>query len=104
MLPEADTFVRNLPFKALDKMAYNIKLVAAGAADTEIFKKLHGSDIWEIRALFNGIAYRLFAFWDTRDGALMVATHGIIKKRDKVPRKEIEKAERIRIQYFNQQS
>jgi len=31
---------------------------------------------------------------------LVVATHGIIKKTDKIPKKEIEKAERIRIKYF----
>ena len=51
--------------------------------------------------LFNGICYRLFAFWDTEAGALVVATHGIVKKTRKTPGKEIEKAERIRQEYFN---
>jgi len=31
---------------------------------------------------------------------LVLATHGIIKKTDKIPEKEIEKAKQIRQQYF----
>jgi phage-related protein len=31
---------------------------------------------------------------------LVLATHGIIKKTDKTPEKEIEKAEQIRLKYF----
>lgn len=33
-----------------------------------------------------------------------VATHGIIKKTQKTPLKEIEKAERIRLEYFKENS
>lgn len=90
--------------KALDKVSYHVSLVAAGAADSQVFKKLQGSEIWEIRTSFNGIAYRLFTFWDTRASALVVATHGIVKKKDKTPRNEIAKAERIREEYYNEQT
>jgi phage-related protein len=31
---------------------------------------------------------------------LVLTTHGIIKKTDKTPEKEIEKAEQIRLKYF----
>jgi phage-related protein len=31
---------------------------------------------------------------------MIVATHGIIKKTDKTPKKEIEKAQRFRIEYL----
>jgi len=43
------------------------------------------------------------AFWDKSNGqeTLVLATHGFIKKVDKVPKKEIERAERIRTKYFN---
>ena len=58
------------------------------------------SEIWEFRTLYNGIAYRLFAFWDTEEKTLVVATHGIIKKTQKTPSKEIAKAEAIRKEYF----
>ena len=63
-------------------------------------KKLENSEIWEFRTLFNGNCYRLFSFWDTETGTLIVATHGIVKKTQKTPQKEIAKAEEIRQQYF----
>lgn len=74
--------------------------VAGGEKNSELFKKLENSDIWEFRTLYNGIAYRLFAFWDTDQKTLVVATHGIIKKTHKTPKKEIAKAETIKKQYF----
>lgn len=55
----------------------------------------------ELRTLFNGVCYRLFAFWDTEIEALVVITHGIVKKAQKTPKKEIERAEAIRKEYFN---
>ncbi len=98
---EADGFVRQQPHKAQQKIAYNIRKLQSGLIEKEIFKKLENSEIWELRTLFNGICYRLFAFWDTEKEVLVVATHGIVKKTQKTPKKEIEKAERIRKEYFN---
>lgn len=66
----------------------------------DLFKKLENSDIWEFRTLFQEVAYRLFSFWDTESETLVVATHGIIKKTQKTPTKEITKAEEIRKKYF----
>lgn len=70
--------------------------------DKELFKKLEGTDIWEFRTLFNGNCYRLFSFWDTETDTLIIATHGIVKKTQKTPSKEITKAEGIRRMYFEQ--
>ena len=70
------------------------------ALDKELFKKLGNTDIWEFRTLYNGIAYRFFAFWDSDIEALVIATHGYIKKTQKTPQKEIEKAIAIRKQYY----
>ena len=97
----AREFVSSLPEKAQKKITYNLLKVEGGERDSELFKKLENSEIWEFRTLFDGICYRLFAFWDTETEALVVATHGIIKKTQKTPKKEIEKAERLREEYFN---
>jgi len=45
---------------------------------------------------------RFLAFWDKSNNkdTLVLATHGFIKKMDKVHKNEIERAERIRIIYF----
>ncbi len=67
------------------------------------FKKMIGTeDIYEFRVDNNGKFYRLFAFWDTRgaDQTLIVATHGLIKKTNKTPKSEINKAEDIKNKYF----
>lgn len=100
LLDVALTFVRSLPLKVQQKITYNYKKIEHGIVDKELFKKLENSEIWEFRTLFNGNCYRLFSFWDTETGTLIVATHGIVKKTQKTPQKEIAKAEEIRQQYF----
>jgi phage-related protein len=56
--------------------------------------------------LFNKTHYRLFAFWDKtgNNETVVISTHGIIKKTDKTPLGEIEKAENLRKLYFEQKS
>ncbi len=101
LMDEARDFVRTLPEKARKKVTYNLLKVEGGEMDKELFKKLDDTNIWEFRTLFNGICYRLFSFWDTEQETLVIATHGIIKKTQKTPSKEIHKAEEIRKQYFD---
>ena len=100
-MPEADEFLSSLPHKAYQKVVYNIHKVEQGVMNKELFKKLEDTDIWEFRTLFNGSIYRLFSFWDTETDTLIIATHGIIKKTQKTPQKEIAKAEALRKEYFD---
>ena len=101
-LPEAVEFMERLDKKSQEKIYYNIKK-AQMVNDPELFKKLTSS-IWEFRTLYNKTYYRLFAFWDKIDGkqTLVLATHGLIKKTGSTPASDLEKAERIRKQYFEQ--
>lgn len=98
---EVVEFLRGLNPKAIRKIASIIDYVAAGDINTDFFKKLGNTEIWEFRAQFMGIAYRLLAFWDTRENALIITTHGFIKKTQKTPQNEIEKAQKKRKEYFN---
>lgn len=100
LLPEAIDFLENLDDKTREKIYYNIRK-AQFVNNSELFKKLN-EFIWEFRTLYNGKAYRLFSFWDKVESkeTLIVATHGILKKTQKTPPKEIKKAEEIRIQYL----
>lgn len=100
LMDDARDFIRTLPEKARKKVTYNLLKVEGGEMDKDLFKKLDDTNIWEFRTLFNGISYRLFSFWDTEQETLVIATHGIIKKTQKTPSKEISKAEEIRKQYF----
>ena len=101
LLPEAIEFLDNLEQKTREKIYYNIKKTQF-INDNELFKKI-SEFIWEFWTLYNNKAYRLFSFWDKIDGreTLVVATHGILKKTQKTPPKEIKKAEEIRKQYLN---
>lgn len=63
-------------------------------------------EIWEFRTLFNRTHFRLFAFWDKtgKQETVVISTHGIIKKTDKTPVAELEKAEKIRKLYFERKN
>ena len=100
-LPDAVDFLENLDDKTREKVYYNLRK-AQIINDSELFKKLN-DNIWEFRTLYKGNSYRLFAFWDKSDqqDTLVLATHGIIKKSNKTPTKEIEKAESIRLMYLD---
>ena len=101
-LDEATEFLDEIEEKAREKIIYNIRKSQV-INDSDLFKKLN-SEIWEFRTFHMKMKYRLLAFWDKIDKAdtVVIATHGIIKKTDKVPHAEIEKAERIRKLYFEQ--
>ena len=101
-MEEAFNFIEAQPKSAGDKILDNIHRIEGGERNVKLFKKLEGSEIWEFRTLYNGKQYRLFAFWDTDTETLIIATHGIVKKTQKTPSKEIAKAERIRQEYFNE--
>jgi len=99
-LDDAVAFLAGIPEDAREKIIYNIDKVLF-KNDPEIFKKLR-DDIWEIRTLYMGLQYRILAFWDKRkrENTLVIATHGFIKKQDKVPAKEISKAIKLRTLFF----
>jgi len=103
-LEEAAEFLENLEEKAREKIYYNIKK-AQVTNDRELFKKLN-NEIWEFRTLYNKTHYRLFAFWDKvgNTETIVISTHGLIKKTDKTPVADLEKAERLRKLYFEQKS
>ena len=98
-LEESKEFLDSLDEKPRGKIFYNIwksKILK----DDELLKKLD-DEIWEFRTLYNKSAYRLFAFWDETEKSMIIATHGIIKKTDKTPNKEINKAKQLRAEYLN---
>ena len=101
-LEEALEFLRSLDRKHYEKIIYNIRK-AQKEHDPELFKKLN-DEIWEFRTLYQGLQYRLLAFWDKMDKetTLVISTHGFIKKRSKVPQNEIQKAKQIRKSYFEE--
>jgi phage-related protein len=103
-LEEAKDFLDHLDEKAKEKILYNIwKARMTNSNDKELFKKLQ-DEIWEFRTFYNKTYYRLLAFWDKSDkiDTVVISTHGIIKKMDKVAKIYIKRANNIRENYFNE--
>ena len=99
-LEEAMAFLDKLNEKARDKIIYNIDKTTY-LNDPKLFKRLN-EDIWEFRTLHNKTQYRILAFWDKEDDTetLVLTTHGFIKKSQKTPSNEIQRAQNIRRAYF----
>ena len=99
-LEQAFEFLSSLDRKYYEKILYNIRKAQVNH-DPELFKKLK-DDIWEFRTLYQGLQYRLLAFWDksSAEKTLVISTHGFVKKRSDVPDNEIQKAIQTRTKYF----
>jgi phage-related protein len=99
-MEEAEDFIATLDSKAIKKIIYNIDL-AEQTNDPRLLKKLQ-NEIWEFRTMYAGLQIKLLAFWDKTNSTktLVIATHGFLKKVDKVPAKEIERAIRLREKYW----
>lgn len=99
-MEQAAEFISTLCPKTVNKILYNIDL-AEHTNDPRLFKKLT-KEIWEFRTHYDGIQVRLLAFWDKNDKTqtLVIATHGFVKKGDKVPQNEITRAIQLRDEYF----
>ncbi len=58
------------------------------------------SGLFEIRVEVGSNIYRVFSFFD--EGKLIVLINGFIKKTQKTPKNEIELAEKLKKQYFDE--
>ena len=65
-----------------------------------IFKSIEGKKgLFEIRVEFGGDIYRIFCCFD--EGSLVILFNGFQKKTQKTPSNEIEKADKLMKEYFN---
>ena len=65
------------------------------------FKHLEDSDgIYEIRVEVANNIYRVFSFFDK--GQLVILLNGFQKKTEKTPKKEIEQAQKLRKEYYEE--
>lgn len=98
-MKEAREFLDNLPPKVKEKFYDVIRRVMNGERDVRIFKKLDDHDFYEFRVYSFPNQYRIFAFWDYDEDSLIVATHGIIKKDQKLRNSEFKRMEKLRREY-----
>ena len=76
-------------------------IVYAERIPSKFFKYLKGTDgLYEIRVEFESNLYRIFCCFD--EGNLVILFNGFIKKSRKTPRKEINRALKLKDEYFKE--
>ena len=87
--------------KVKDKIDYVLFLVTvAERIPKKFFDQMTGYDgLFEIRIEFESNIYRIFCCFD--EGNLVVLFNGFQKKTQKTPKNEIEKALKIKQEYFD---
>lgn len=95
-------FFDTLPEKVkgkIDEVLYMIMVL--DRIPSKFFSHMTGYDgLYEIRVEYNSNIYRIFCCFD--EGNLIVLFHGFQKKSQKTPQKEIEKALKIKEEYFEE--
>ena len=75
-------------------------LQTADKLPVSILKSIQGrKGLYEIRVEYNSNIYRIFCCFDK--GNLVILLNGFQKKTNKTPTNEINKAEKLMIEYFN---
>jgi len=82
----------------IDEVLYLISVI--DRVPRKFLDHLTGTDgLYEIRIELGGNIFRIFCCFD--EGKLVVLFNGFQKKTQKTPRGEMEKAERLKEEYFN---
>jgi len=86
--------------KVIDKISWTIDLIETIRFSSEQYlKQLEGTDgLYELRVISDSDIFRIFCFFD--EGKLIVLINGFQKKSQKTPQREIEKALKIREEYY----
>jgi phage-related protein len=98
LLQEADEFIKNLDNKSRQHIYLKLRK-AQFENNPRKFSKVRGV-IWEFRIPYKNVTFRFYSFWCKKENSLVIATHGIMKKTRKAPKKEIDKAEQIMKRYY----
>ena len=86
------------------KFNWTLKLIATlERVPTKYFKHIKNSTgLYEIRVESGGNIFRVFCFFDK--GKMIILVNGFQKKSQKTPKKEIEMAEKLKKQYFDEKT
>ena len=95
-------FYNRLTLKVQKKVLWTLEIIESFDRIPEIyFKHLENTDgLYEIRVQVGNNIYRIFCFFDRND--LVVVGHGFQKKTQKTPQGELDKAEKIKKQYYEE--
>jgi len=95
-------FFEKLKPEVKKKFNWTLQLIATiDKVPEKYFKHMTGSTgIFEIRVEVGSDIYRVFSFFDK--GQLIILVNGFQKKSQKTPKNELELAEKLKKQYFDE--
>ncbi len=96
-------FFSTLKPKVQQKFNWTLQLIATMERVPEKYFKhmTNSTGIYEVRVEVGPDIYRVFSFFDK--GRLIVLVNGFQKKTQKTPKGELELAEKLKKQYFDEQ-
>jgi len=98
----AKEFLEKLDMKMKAKMTRTIAILQSGGTELrEPYSKHLDDGIFELRTKVGSNISRVLYFFFV--GQRVILTHGFIKKTDKTPPEEIERAKRYRIEYLSRE-
>lgn len=95
-------FYGNLNHRAQKKIEWTLGLVRdLEVIPSKYFKSIAGTQgLFEIRVQYGNDAYRIFCFLN--ESRCVVLLNGFKKKTNRTPKREIEKAVKLKADYFNE--
>ncbi len=91
-------FISGLDSGAVKKIRYVLDMLKVRQQISVKFVKFIREGIYELRAEHNGNIYRVFFIFD--EGNIVILFNGFQKKSQKTPKQEIEKAIRLKNEYY----
>lgn len=97
-------FYKKLKPEVKKKFNWTLQLISViDRVPEKYFKHLSGTTgLYEVRVEVGSDIYRVFCFFDKRQ--LIILVNGFQKKTQKTPSNEIELAEKLKKQYFNEKN
>ncbi len=95
-----EEFLLAQPQKVQDKIFKVVEIIETyERIPTTYLKAISGSDgLFEVRIKLGSSIWRVFCFFDK--GKLVILLNGFTKKKQKTPKKEIDKATRLMTEYY----
>ena len=93
-------FMQTLGEKEKLKMKYIVSLLETGDRLAVKFLKIIRDGVYELRMEYKSNIYRLFFIFD--EGNVVILFNGFQKKTQKTPESEIEKALKLKKEYYDQ--
>lgn len=93
-----ERFMESLDAKEQEKIQYGLLLLKTQDRMPAKFVKLVRNGLYELRTEYNGNIYRVFFIFD--EGKIVVLFNGFQKKTQRTPAAEIEKALKIKEEYY----